>query len=600
MSAAAREHARVEPGTPAEPLAGSTTELLRALARAFRAHQLYLANNPMHARAVDAVRETFARMWSAAVGVHAVTVLVRETELALEDGSVVLEEASRGGDALPWLLYQDGIRRLTFYPGVEGAELDLLLDVLQRARLARGGADDDPGDLVALLWECDFERLTYEYVEAGPDGPAAPGAELLVSAPRRGSVPAPGELEHGEPGQGEPESDQEADRGGARGSGFARVDEQDATLYFLEEREIAYLRDAIRGDFAADLRATVVAGLLDTWEQETGAPTRDEIAGHLESLFVQLLTARALGGAAYLVREVTQSAARGKEVTPSQRDRLKGLAGQVSDPAVLGPLIEAVDDALGGSAGAAVMTDLAELLGQLRPSALALLLRQAERARNGALRAALKDAATRLATGATGEVVRLLESDDPVVVREAVALSGALRSPAAVAVLARVLATGEGDLRRAAAEALASIGSPGALQVLEGALEDGDRSVRIVAADAMAAGQYRAAVARLERVIRSGVLAAGTATERSAFFDAYAALAGAAAVPLLAGILLPRRLLLSRREEPAARAAAATALGRVGTARAMEALRRGAADRDVIVRSAAARALRAPHVAADG
>ena len=38
-------------------------ELMRAFAKSVRAHQLYLTNNPMHARAMDTAREAFAAVW---------------------------------------------------------------------------------------------------------------------------------------------------------------------------------------------------------------------------------------------------------------------------------------------------------------------------------------------------------------------------------------------------------------------------------------------------------------------------------------------------------------------------------------------------------
>ena len=41
-------------------------ELLRAFGKAVRAHQLYLPNNPMHARALAAVREAFLTVWNEA------------------------------------------------------------------------------------------------------------------------------------------------------------------------------------------------------------------------------------------------------------------------------------------------------------------------------------------------------------------------------------------------------------------------------------------------------------------------------------------------------------------------------------------------------
>ncbi|MEO8945676.1 MAG: HEAT repeat domain-containing protein, partial [Gemmatimonadaceae bacterium] len=67
--------------------------------------------------------------------------------------------------------------------------------------------------------------------------------------------------------------------------------------------------------------------------------------------------------------------------------------------------------------------------------------------------------------------------------------------------------------------------------------------------------------------------------------------AGDASIPLLESILLPRGLL-ARKEDPMTRASAAMALGKLGSERALDALRKAAGDKEIVVRSAAARALR--------
>jgi len=51
---------------------------------------------------------------------------------------------------------------------------------------------------------------------------------------------------------------------------------------------------------------------------------------------------------------------------------------------------------------------------------------------------------------------------------------------------------------------------------------------------------------------------------------------------------------LGRREDAETRACAAIALGRVGTAKAIDTLRKAATEKDVVVRNAVSRALRGP------
>jgi hypothetical protein len=53
------EHALAEPPFPII----FVTDLLKAFVKAVRATQMYLPNNPMHARALDAVKEAFSALW---------------------------------------------------------------------------------------------------------------------------------------------------------------------------------------------------------------------------------------------------------------------------------------------------------------------------------------------------------------------------------------------------------------------------------------------------------------------------------------------------------------------------------------------------------
>jgi HEAT repeat protein len=175
---------------------------------------------------------------------------------------------------------------------------------------------------------------------------------------------------------------------------------------------------------------------------------------------------------------------------------------------------------------------------------------------------------------------------------EAVRRAGALKSTAAVTPLVRRLTDADPAMRLAVVQALAEIGSAGALQGLERAVEDGDRDVRVAVARALAARAYRPALPKVEAVVKGKALRDADLTEKMALFELYGALCGDAGIPLLDGILNARGFL-GRREDGEARACAAMALGRIGTESALASLRRASAEKDVVVRNAVNKALRA-------
>jgi len=537
-------------------------ELLRSFARAARAHQLYLPNNPMHARALDAVGAAFVQVWKQT---DRLTLEVTEGELKWT-GRPLLEEPDRTSDSIPWLFFKDGVRELVFRSGFESEELLILLTLMQRARLA--SAEDD--DLLTLLWEHDFAFLEYKYVEIG----ALNGTMLDYT---RGEmiekIVAPGAIE--------------ADAQLVASSSITRMEEYDSTLYFLDDHEIQYLRDEVRKDFGMDMRNQVVASLLDTYENETDPTVREEITGILDNLFLIFLTLTQFRNAAYLIREAASTAFRAAEILPAHKERLMQLADRLSDNDVLSQLLEALEE----TQLRAPQNDLHELLVQLKPSALETVLSRIGRSRNLELRALLESAGSRLAALNTSELVRLISSDDALVAFEAIRRAGAMKANAAVYALARVIAHSSPEMRLAGVAALSEISSPGALQVLERALDDEDRDVRIGAVRVLGARNHRPALRGIETRLKMRELRDGTLAEKMAFFETYGTLCGDKGVPMLAEILNTRRIL-GGREDGELRACAAMALGKIGTDKAMMALQRALADRDVIVRNAVSRAVR--------
>ncbi len=145
------------------------TDLLKAFVKAVRAHQLYLPNNPMHARSLETVREAFAALWQ-----HTDELVLQVIETRLEwEGRVVLDEHERTSDNVAWLLYKDGIRELKMLEGFEQEELGILFNLLQRVRKAT----DDDDDLLTLMWEQEFATLQYRYVDLTQE--AGPGVESM-------------------------------------------------------------------------------------------------------------------------------------------------------------------------------------------------------------------------------------------------------------------------------------------------------------------------------------------------------------------------------------------------------------------------------------
>lgn len=546
------------------------TEVLRSMTRAVKAHQLYQQNNPMHAKATEALRASFEALW-------------RKTdeivlEIGEEDfrcmGQVVFEEPEKSSESLAWTFYKDGIRELRIMKGFELRDMQTVLDLLQCVR----GAPSDADDLLTLFWEQEFTNLEYKYVEAGTaDFPFDP----IDGGPKPERFESPAEMANAS-------GDRVVSAAASAETATVHMEDFDPTLYFLDESESERLRAEIEKDFSGDVRRPVVDALLDTFEQQTDAGVREEIAAILDSLLLTLLAISQPRAVAYMLRELAVAAGRAQELTDPQRQRLTELPERLSDPEVLSQILETLETADLSPA----QTDLIELFLLLGPRALETILTFHDRTTNAQLRTLLEAAADRLAASHTAELVRLIRSADSAVALEAIRRSTSMKTAAAVQPLGQVLDdSAEPRMRLAATQALAEIGSPGALHVLEKTVEDRDRDVRIAGTRALAARGYRAALPRVERIIRGKPLRETKLSEKLAFFEAFAALAGENGVELLDQILHGKGPL-GKREDPEVRACAASALAKISSPRARQSLERAAGEKEPVVKSAVARALR--------
>ena len=536
-------------------------EMLRLLSRAIRARLLYLENNPTYQKALDLLKGSFASIWAQT---DELVFGITDTQVTW-DGHAVVTEAEKTADALPWILYKDGLRELTLARGVESREIVDLVQVIAQVR--KGGSDDD---LLTLLWELEFSHVRYRYVDvsfdtAVPIDPADETRTKLVDPAAVREAPAEQLLP----------------------AGVVSMDDFDSTLYFLDENEVQYLQRTIGEHYATDLRQNVVSILLDVFEQQTDPAIRDEVCQILDGMLVNLLTAGQLRAVAALLREANIAAARARDITPPQRELLLSLPNRMSEPQAVGQLLQSLDE----RSDLPPQADLNELFEQLRVSALGTIFGWLGRLGTPSVRTLLEAAADRLAAANTSELVRLLGSADRDVALEALRRAGSLKTAAAVPALARLLQHTDPAMRLGAVNALGEIGTAGALQNLDRGIDDEDREVRIAAVRALGQRTHRAAVQKIENALAGKRLQEGDLTEKMAFFEAYGALCGEPGVPMLDG-LLNRKGLFGKRSDVEVRACAAMALGRIGTDSAVAALRRAASDKDILVRNAVSKALR--------
>ncbi len=537
------------------------------MVKALRAFQMYLPNNPIYQRSIQNVRNVFGPIWAAT---DELTLHVSESDLLWEEQSVY-HQINRS-DSVAWSLFKDGMRELTIHKGAEADELPLLLATINKARFLPADAGDD---LLTLLWAVEFEHIQYRFIDLFAEG----GGEL----------PGPSGTEGGsaKPEERRAQVAAEAAEAVERPKGVIDLDDADSTLYFLDEEEIGYLARELAEEYNRDVRGSALNVLFDLMETQPEGGVRDEILGVLDQLFPNLLTSRDFRSAASVLRESKLLKERATNLRLEQIQRLDGFVGRLSEPAIVGQILQSLDEA----SGLGLDENAADLLRELRTSALEPLISWLPNLSSAPLRKMLEDVVDKLASSNIAEVQRLLRQPDSPALMGIVALCGRLQLHHAVPGFTDVIAHADPAVRLAAVQTLTQLGTPGALTLLDRAIEDTDRSVRLAAVRGVGTRGYKGALRRVEAVVLGKSPRPLDLTEKMAFFEAYGAIAGAAGLKALSAILLQRGLL-KMKEPPETRACAAMALGRIKTAEARDLLQRAADDKELVVRNAVNRALR--------
>jgi HEAT repeat protein len=545
--------------------ASQVTELITVMSKALRAFQMYMPNNPIYQRAIQNLRTAFGPIWAAT---DELELKVAETEL-IWDEQVVYRQINKN-ESIAWTLYKDGMRALTIYKGAEAEEFPRFLLTVNQARFLPADAGDD---LLTLLWALEFECIKYRFIDFFSEG----GGEL----------PGPSGNPAGGTATAEERKALIAEEAAPRAKSMIDLDEVDSTLYFLDEQEITYLAGELEQEYKRDSRGSALNILFDLMETQPEGGVRDEVLGVLEQLFPNLLTSRDFRSAAAVLRESKLLKDRASNLRLEQIHRLDGFVTRLSEPTIVGQLLQSLDEA----SGLGLDADAAGVLKELRATALEPLVSWLPNLSSEPLRKMLEGVVDKLASNSTAEVQRLLRLPESPALPGIVALCGRLQLHQAVPGFTDVIAHSDPAVRLAAVQALAQLGTPGALTLLERALEDADRQVRVAAVRAVGSRGYKGALRRVETIVLGKTVKEMDLTEKMAFFEAYGAIAGVNAVKALSAILLQRGLL-KMKEPPETRACAAMALGRIRSAEARELLQRAAADKELVVRNAVNRALR--------
>ncbi len=426
--------------------------------------------------------------------------LEQKAARALEDGPFTVRVAPfglvwKGAPVTPedkrppyfFRLFCDGVRELTFKPGIEPGELRALVDVL--------GADPRAGedDLVTLLWKAELAHVGYYAVDALAEAAtAAAGAEDLVDEAAARLDASEGEAE-------------------------LRLTSDDIRLLRPEDL-VDWVREARAPAAPSGPEADLARRLREGWRSDADIGRFLDVAARAGGLrpgasgspmvvevFEALLRSGDLDGIRaalrFLARDEPEAVVRALRHELLSPDRVAPLA----------PVFAAHPDELAAEVEA--------LAAHARKGFVRLLTLLPPGPAEARLQAILEAAGVDLAPF----YLKRLESEDEAAVLGAIAALGRIGSDEARAALTRALASNLTTVRRAALEAMQGRYHPDARVALARALRDPDKENRMLACRILAAsGDTRVAWSLLSQAQRPGFRQADP-DEQAAVFEALAA-----------------------------------------------------------------------------
>ncbi|MFI5372903.1 MAG: hypothetical protein ACHQ52_15215, partial [Candidatus Eisenbacteria bacterium] len=176
---------------PSEVMVKTVVAWVNQLGRTLKTCRLYDASNPTVARFRDELSRALVRL----LDQHGTfTLTFTASDVLLGEESLYAARSRDDNLALPF--YRDGIRSITFTPGIAEREVDGLIDAVLQVTGPNSGQDD----LVTLVWEAHFAHIDIDYVPpegdfGGASGSEPPEGESLMPWPQ----PRPDELPAAEP-----------------------------------------------------------------------------------------------------------------------------------------------------------------------------------------------------------------------------------------------------------------------------------------------------------------------------------------------------------------------------------------------------------------
>lgn len=552
--------ATMTPSEEAQQSEGSS--LLSHWMKALKAYRLY---QPGHRTLVGFVSEFHEQLLMRLSQHGDITLRVSQEQITW-DGLTVYRNAVKE-ESICFRLFIQGVRELTFHPGIPQAEIDALLEVIHQAFDNKTSVDD----LLSLLWEKDLSYIDFivlddffeegEQVEFDEFTQQTEANEHSAESVRDAESPLLERLI------------EERRSGGVD-------DALDPDIFRLKDDEVLELRRWVEEENSRDIYDDLPLVLREALQPDAGEDDAATLTALIQASF-----------------EVLAEQNRSAEIVGLLAN-LGAVSRDSRDPTIR----NAVRAALSAMEPARIIRALARRFNTLTDEdqeVLADLMASHEGARMNDLVALLADPdlegvvsyiLQRFAKRHLDRLLPCLKSGDTTVVLSLMRILGNTGDPKMLGPIASLVKHADAAVRREAIRSAGTIGTKRAWLILSEFMADDDESTRLAVFRALEGVPPECYEPELLLLIRRRDFRQRSFFEKGELLLALARVPGRHIDELLIS-LLARKSLFRRDAQNEVRACAATALGRRDGPAAKEALKRFSGDRSPSVRTAVAQAL---------
>jgi hypothetical protein len=538
--------------------------VLQQLVKTCKTFKIYLPNNPIHQKFVD---ELVEKIDSHLQDFSSLRLRVQQFQL-LCSGQPVYENLNQL-ESVAFKLFVDGVRELSFLPGITKEEMIAFLEILGRED--GGQALDD--DIVTLLWEKHLTHIQY-YVVDDLRGEI----ELEECKEMRVSPITPQKLQALRA--------QEASQDLTKLAAPRGIEIASLHTFKLTEEEIGRIKEQTRQEENLDMVAEMEGILFDIVRIEREPVVFSEILGMMDHILESLMIRGDFKHARGIIEFYREMAETSKGLPEPLLAEVQNSLLQACHPKrilMLEPILDA--------SGRETLEEFTSLMALLGTEALPSVIELLGKANQMKTRRFLCDLLVEVGKGDIDYLASRLNDGRWYLIRNLVYVLGKIGDPRIVENLSRLIGHSHLQVRRAAFHALNAIEDPRAEKLLVRFISDADESNRISAVKSLGRRKVKEALAPLLEILSSKEFPARALSEKEGIFEAVGQIGGGAMVPHLQRFLAGKWSLFRDVKLEETAGCAAAALQKIGTPSAVAALEEGSRSRNKVIREACSKAI---------